>query len=207
MKEIILYPGSFSPLHVGHLCLANYLIETVEADELWFLLTPSNPFKDPRVLLPEDFRAEWAREVLDRHPRMKLSTAEFGLPKPNYTHNTLAHLRRTHPECHFTLLIGTDSLIDLPRWYRGEELVREESFLVYPRPGFATPEWARERPNIRLLGDEVPTFEISSTEIRALLARGCRLPYFLALPSDHPLYKRLLRLLAAAPDKFEPQGS
>ena len=194
MKEVILYPGSFSPLHIGHLCLANYIVETVEADELWFLLTPSNPFKDPKELLPEEFRAEWVREVLDLHPKLKLSVDEFGLPEPNYTFNTLRFLRGKYPDTHFTLLAGMDSLIDLPGWYRGAELLEEQSFLIYPRPGYKIPKDFRERPNIRILED-VPTFEISSTEIREMIARGCDLPYFLTLPSTHPLYVHLKSLL------------
>lgn len=196
MKKVILYPGSFSPLHIGHLCLANYIVETVETDELWFLLTPSNPFKDPKELLPEEFRAEWVREVLDLHPKLRLSTDEFGLPEPNYTYNTLQFLREKYPDHHFTLLAGMDSLIDLPSWYRGAELLESQSFLIYPRPGYSIPEDFGLRPNIRVLGD-VPTFEISSTEIREMLAKGYDLPYFLTLPSSHPLYQRLQKLLSA----------
>ena len=197
MKNVLLYPGSFSPLHVGHLCLANFLIETTEADELWFLLTPSSPFKDPRQLLPQEFRAEWASEVLKRggHPKLRLSTDEFDLPEPNYTYNTLLHLHRKYPGHRFTLLMGMDSLIDLPRWYRGKELMEEQEFLVYPRPGYALPDGYNDRPNIRVL-DDVPTFEISSTEIREMIAKGYALPYFLTLPLAHPLYQRLISLLA-----------
>ncbi len=195
MKKVILYPGSFSPLHIGHLCLANYIVETVETDELWFLLTPSNPFKDPKDLLPESFRAEWIAEVLKLHPKLKLSTDEFGLPEPNYTYNTLRFLSAKYPDHRFTLLAGMDSLIDLPTWYRGKELMAHQEFLIYPRPGYDIPENFRQRANIQIL-DDVPTFEISSTEIREMIARGCNLPYFLTLPASHPLYRKLRDLLS-----------
>lgn len=193
-KDIILFPGSFSPLHVGHLCLANYIVETIRTDELWFVLTPSNPFKDPRELLPEEFRAEWVREVIKFHPKLKLSTDEFGLPEPNYTIDTLAVLRHRYPECSFRILLGMDSLIDLPSWHRGSELMQDESLLVYPRLGYDAPSWMQEYPKIRFM-KEVPMFEVSSTLIREKIRQGLKLPFFLSLPTSHPLYSKLESLL------------
>lgn len=198
-KRILLYPGSFSPMHIGHLCLANYIIETQrDFDELWFLLTPSSPFKEHSPqLLPAEFRRRWAEHVIRSHPHLKLSFEEFGLPKPNYTYDTLTHLRENHKDCDFALLIGMDSLITLPRWYRSEELISETPIIVYPRPGYDIGRIECTIPDTIRILEEVPVFDISSTRIRRMIKSGHDLPYFLATTMDDPMYRELSALLAA----------
>ena len=112
MREILFYPGSYSPLHIGHLCLANYIIEQMRDrfDELWFSLTPSNPFKEDNLLLPDDFRRRWAESLLREHPKIHLSLDEWELPQPNYTLRTMQYLHEKYPDSHFTLLMGLDCL-------------------------------------------------------------------------------------------------
>lgn len=197
-KKILLYPGSFSPMHIGHLCLANYMIESrPEFDELWFLLTPSSPFKNnPNQLLPEDFRRRWAEHVVGKHPRLKVSLEEFELPKPNFTYDTLEHLRAEFTDYDFSLLVGMDSLISLPRWHRGLEIMAETPIFVYPRPGY-TLEMLEVKglPDSITLLEQVPTFDISSTRIRRMLAEGHELPYFLSTETHHPLYHELVQLV------------
>lgn len=196
-KKILLYPGSFSPMHIGHLCLANFIIERHrEFDELWFMLTPSSPFKENSTqLLPADFRRRWAEQVIMEHPRLRLSLEEFELPRPNYTYDTLAHLRREYPHCDFALLIGMDSLRSMPQWYRGEEIMAQTPILVYPRPGYdLSASVLPPGDNITIL-DDVPTFDISGTRIRRMLREGYHLPYFLCTSIEDPLYSELRLLL------------
>lgn len=197
VKEVLLFPGSFSPLHVGHLCLANYVIEQMpEYDELWFLLTPSNPFKEKsQQLLPQDFRRRWAEHVMIRHPRLKLSLEEFELPRPNFTYDTLTHLRDEYSDCHFSLLVGTDSLLSLPHWHRGDEIMVQTPIVVYPRPGYDVDDAQMPKAAVITMVQGVPTFDISSTRIRQMLREGADLPYFLSTSIDDPLYAELRSLL------------
>lgn len=199
MREILFYPGSYSPLHIGHLCLANYIIEQLrdDFDELWFSLTPSSPFKEDNLLLPDDFRRRWAENLLREHPRIKLSLDEWELPQPNYTYRTMQYLHEKYPDTHFTLLMGLDSLLWLPQWYKSEELTATTDILVYPRPGYSLPKdfVLPERTHIV---EDVPTYEVSSSDIRERMMEGKELPYLLATPIDHPLYRELVELIHAS---------
>lgn len=199
MQEILFYPGSYSPLHIGHLCLANYMIEQLRDcfDELWFSLTPSNPFKEDRQLLPDDFRRRWAENLLRQHPKIRLSLDEWELPHPNYTLRTMQYLHEKYPDKHFTLLMGMDSLLWLNKWYHSDELTSTTDILVYPRPGYSLPADFVCPPRVHIM-DDVPTYEVSSSDIRERLAEGKDLPYLLATPIDHPLYRELLRLIHAS---------
>lgn len=203
-KHIVLFPGSFNPMHIGHLCLANYIVETTPTiDEIWVLVTPTNPFKTHTTLLPEDFRVRWARHHVRRHPRLKVSTVELSLPRPSYTIRTLDHLRTLYPTYDFTLLIGMDSLETLPQWHEGSRLMQQERILVYPRLGAKVPEHLQPLPpNITIL--DAPIFEVSATRIRQMVRSGHHLPYFLDLDSDHPLYTELQTLLSQQTDQQPP---
>lgn len=195
VKHIVLFPGSFNPMHIGHLCLANYVVETREdVDELWLMVTPESPFKPSKKLLNEDFRVRWALHQVEKHPQLRVSTTELSLPRPNYTYRTLNHLKEHYPDHRFTLLIGMDSLQTLPQWYEGERLMSETNILVYPRLGYDIPEDLPILPdNIKVI--DAPIFDISATEIRALLGQGHHLPYFLNTTISHPLYIELIEHL------------
>lgn len=187
--NVLLFPGSFSPVHVGHLALANYILETEPLyDELWFLLTPSNPLKDPRKLLPPELRKELLAYHVGQHPRLKLALDEWELPTPSYTWATLEYLSEKYPDIQFTLLLGLDSLTTLPQWKNGDQLMREYPILVYPRSGDSPLPYERLGGNIRFL-QEAPIFDLSSSFIRSLLSKGGRVPYLLSLPMSHPLYR------------------
>lgn len=189
MRRVILYPGSFNPLHIGHLCLANYVVEMhEEVDELWISITPSNPFKHSQELLPEEFRVRWAQQQVHLHPRLKVSTVELSLPQPNYTINTIRYLKEQYPDTQFILLIGMDSLLHLSAWYQADQLLQEVDVWVYPRPGYTSP---KELPiNVKII--EAPTFDISATQLRKMLMAGKQLPYFLAEEDGSDLYYELL---------------
>ncbi|MDO5017311.1 MAG: guanylate kinase [Porphyromonas sp.] len=192
-KRVLLYPGSFNPLHVGHLALANYLIEELEDrfDELWFLLTPNSPFKKQCELLPSDFRAAWISHLIQNHPKLRLSQEEENLEAPYYTINTVRYLKAKYPETRFSLLIGADSLITLPEWHKSAELIDEIDILAFPRPGYdPSVVDSQTLSRVEVLTD-VPTFRISSTLVRELLRSGKALPYLLGIDISHPLYRQL----------------
>lgn len=200
-KHILLYPGSFNPLHVGHLGLANYIIEDQcdRFDELWFMLTPKSPFKQSEHLLDDDFRADWIREVIKDYHKVRLSLEEKKLPHPHYTYNTIIHLKEKYPRYQFTLLIGSDSLETLEQWYRADELLELIDILVYPRPDHTpekinTTKWK----NIEILHD-TPLLEISGTMVRRLIKEGKAIPFILGIDMDHPLYLRLSQEILKLP--------
>lgn len=192
-RRVLLFPGSFNPMHVGHLSLANYLVEKYSDrfDEVWLLLTPASPFKEDRTQLPTPFRAEWIQHLIQHYPKLRLSQEEEELTPPYYTINTIRHLKGKYPKTSFTLLIGGDSLLTLPKWHKADKLLQEVPIIAYPRPGYSVEEAPREvNEKVEVL-KEVPTFHISSTRIRRMLLEGKALPYLLATELTHPLYRQL----------------
>lgn len=192
-KRVLLYPGSFNPLHVGHIGLANFIIEekSDRFDELWFMLTPRSPFKQGEPMLSDSFRAEWIREIIKDYHKVKLSLEELDLPEPHYTYNTIRHLKEKYPKHKFTLLIGSDSLQDFEKWHRSAELLEEIDILVYPRPHHPLEAIKLAQSQKVEILEDAPMFEISSTIIRKLLKEGKALPFLLGIDTDQPIYKRL----------------
>lgn len=196
-KRVLLFPGSFNPMHVGHLAIANFIAEQYSDrfDEVWLLLTPDSPFKEKIEKLPTEFRAEWIRHLIKGYPQLKLSLEENNLKPPYYTVHTVQHLKKKFPKIGFTLLIGADSLVDFPGWHGAEQLLEEIKIIAYPRPAYdrslVKPELLEQ---VELLED-VPTFEISSSQLRQLLIQGKALPYLLGTRLDEPLYRELHQLL------------
>ena len=120
-----IYSGSFNPIHIGHLALANWLCEFEELDEVWFLITPQNPLKRKSDLLDDDLRLRMARAAIADYPKFKVSDIEFHLPQPSYTIDTLHTLSRTYPERDFYFIMGADNWTIFPRWRKHEEILRE----------------------------------------------------------------------------------
>ena len=184
-KKVVLYFGSFNPVHVGHLALANYVCEYAEIDELWFVVTPRNPFKEGTDLMDDDLRLEMVRLATEDYPRFRVCDAEFHLTRPSYTIHTLDYLNQQYPEIDFTLLIGSDNWEGFKGWYQAERILNEYGVLIYPRPDY--PIDAETLPsNISLI--KAPLFEVSSTFIREAMREGKDVRYFL-----HPaVYKKLM---------------
>lgn len=178
----VLFPGSFNPIHIGHLALANHICEFIpEVSAFWFLVTPRNPFKEKKDLLPDPLRKEWVRTAIQRYKKFDISTIEDTLPQPNYTLNTILALKKKYPNREFVLLMGADNLQDLPGWYKIHTLLREIEIWVYPRPGYSNnvPKELQEyKDKIRHIS--APIMEISSTYIRDALRSDKTIPYFLA---------------------------
>ena len=193
--NIGIFSGSFNPIHVGHLALANYLCEFEGLDELWFLVTPRNPFKQGQKLLPDALRLELVRVAISGYSRFRASDFEFRLPQPSYTIHTLDKLKEVYPQHTFHLIIGSDNWAIFDRWKSAEEIIRQFRLYIYPRPGYEVD--ATTLPS-RVHLTQAPMMEISSTGIRALIANGQSTAGLLPQPvekyiKEHKLYTHILK--------------
>lgn len=170
-----IFSGSFNPIHIGHLALANYLCEYEGLDEIWFIVSPQNPLKAQDELWSDELRLRLVELAVEDYPRFHASDFEFQLPRPSYSVHTLEKLREAYPEREFYFIIGSDNWARFDRWYQSERIIRENQILLYPRPGFLVNE--EELPkSVRFVHS--PVFEISSTFIREALSTGKDIRYF-----------------------------
>ena len=170
-----IFGGSFNPIHIGHLALANYLCENDYIDELWFLVSPQNPFKQNEKLLDDKTRLRMVNAAVRGYGRFYVSDFEFSLPKPSYTINTLNKLSETYTDRNFYLIIGADNWAAFDRWKSPEEIISKPHVLVYPRLGYDIPEMLPQ--NVRAV--DSPLIEVSSTFIRESISQGKDVRYFL----------------------------
>lgn len=163
--KIGLFFGTFNPIHVGHLIIANHMAEFTDLEEVWFVVTPHNPFKVKSSLLADHHRFRLVSETTDDYDKLKPSNIEFGLPQPSYTVNTLVHLAEKHPEHDFNLIMGLDNLHTFPKWKNSEVILRDYEIYVYPRVSEKKdlPELLNHE-KVHLI--DAPIVEISSTFIR-----------------------------------------
>jgi len=166
MKKIGLYFGTFNPIHVGHLIIANYLVEFSDLDEVWYVITPQSPFKAKRSLLDNNHRYQMVFEAVKDYPRLKASKIEFNLPQPNYTINTLVHLGEKYGNDHqFCLIMGEDNLKGFHKWKNYDLILENHDIYVYPRISDGSSDQKfMGHPKIRWVN--APIMEISSTFIR-----------------------------------------
>lgn len=170
-KRIGLYFGTFNPIHVGHVIIANHIVEFSNLDEVWFVVTPHNPLKKKSSLLNDFQRLTMVRIAIEDYPKLKDCNVEFDLPQPNYTVNTLAYLEDKHPELDFNLIVGEDNLTNFHKWKNYEVILDRYSIYVYPRvQDIATKVGASGARNIIKI--EAPRIEISSTFIRKCIKEG-----------------------------------
>ena len=172
MKKTGLFFGSFNPIHIGHLILANYILENSDMDELWFVVSPQNPFKDKKSLLKDNNRLDMVQLALKNYPKMRVSNVEFSLPKPSYTIDTLTYLHEKYPEHSFSLIMGEDNLKGLQKWKNSELLIKNHQIIVYPRTfeGEKKDNEYLQHENITLI--KAPIIELSATEIRQMIKDG-----------------------------------
>ncbi|MGG1924318.1 nicotinate (nicotinamide) nucleotide adenylyltransferase [Chryseobacterium sp. NRRL B-14798] len=172
MKKIGLFFGSFNPIHIGHLILANYILENSDMDELWFVVSPQNPFKDKKSLLNDHNRLDMVQLAVKNYPNMRASNVEFSLPKPSYTIDTLTYLHEKYPDYSFSLIMGEDNLKSLHKWKNADILIKNHHIIVYPRVFEGEkkdPEYLQHE-NISLV--KAPIIELSATEIRNMIRDG-----------------------------------
>jgi nicotinate-nucleotide adenylyltransferase len=178
MQKIGLFFGSFNPVHVGHLIIANYMAEYTDLDEVWLVVTPQNPLKKKRTLANNYDRLHLVNLAIEGNPLLKASNIEFGLPQPSYTIDTLTYLKEKHPDDQFTLIMGGDNLRSLPRWKNYEILLRDYRIFVYSRPGYELGPLVAED-NVQVF-TEVPQMSISASFIRKSLQSGKSVRYMLS---------------------------
>ena len=172
MKKIGLFFGSFNPIHIGHLILANYILENTDMDELWFVVSPQNPFKEKKSLLQDHNRLDMVQLALKNYPKMRASNVEFSLPVPSYTIDTLTYLKEKHPDYTFSLIMGEDNLKGLHKWKNAEKLVRDYQIIVYPRISSDKSEGFNDSSIENVSIVNAPIIELSATEIRKMLKEG-----------------------------------
>jgi nicotinate-nucleotide adenylyltransferase len=173
-RRVGLLFGSFNPVHIGHLILAEHFATRTDLAEVWLVVSPQNPFKVGADLMPEAQRLRWVELAIASNPRLRAEPIELKLPRPSYTIATLDALRQRHPSIEFVLLMGGDNLPGLPRWQQAERLLAEFDIYVYPRPGTPQPDLV-SFPRVHVM--QAPLLDISATYIRESLRQGKSICY------------------------------
>lgn len=163
MQKIGLFFGSFNPIHIGHLIIANVMAENSDLDKVWLVVSPQNPFKLSKGLLHEFDRYDMAKAAVADHYKLEVSDVEFHLPKPSYTIHTLAYLTEKHPTKQFKVILGEDNLENFKKWKNYEQILEQFGLYVYPRPCVTNNELNRHT-NVKII--EAPLLDISATYIR-----------------------------------------
>ena len=161
--HIGLFFGSFNPVHVGHMVLANYMASFTDLEQIWFVVSPHNPLKEKSSLLNQNQRLYMVNLAIGDTNKLKSSNIEFALTQPSYTINTLAHLKEKYPQHQFSLIMGEDNLQSFTKWKNYEEILKNHKLYVYPRPN-SNSEDLKTHPNVIMT--EAPLMDISSTNIR-----------------------------------------
>lgn len=162
--KVGLYFGTFNPIHVGHLIIANHFAEHSDLEEIWCVITPQNPFKTKQSVLDNHQRLEMVYLATKEYPKIKPSDIEFQLPQPNYTVHSLAYLEEKYPKHEFALIMGEDNLASLPKWKNAEVLLDRYPIYVYPRK--IEQSYAAVDSKGTIIKVDAPIIEISSSFIR-----------------------------------------
>jgi nicotinate-nucleotide adenylyltransferase len=172
--KIGLYFGSFNPIHVGHLIIADFVANNAGVDQVWLVVSPQNPLKPSSTLLNEYHRLNLTRLATEDNPKLHVSNIEFKLPRPSYTINTLVYLKEKYPEYSFSVVIGSDSYQNIHKWKNYELLLKEYTLIIYERPGFIVVPHTNQNPPLLL---KAPLLDISSTFIRERIKQGKSIKY------------------------------
>lgn len=172
MKKIGLFFGSFNPIHIGHLILANYILENSDMNELWFVVSPQNPFKEKKSLLNDHNRLDMVELAIKNYPDMRASNVEFSFPTPSYTIDTLTYLKEKHPDYSFSLIMGEDNLGSLHKWKNSDLLIKNHHIIVYPRVFEGDKKNSENINNENISLIKAPVIELSATEIRNMIKQG-----------------------------------
>ena len=171
-----LFFGSFNPIHIGHMILAEYMVENTDLKEIWFVVSPQNPLKEKKGLLADYHRLAMVNIAVEDDARMRSCNIEFKMPQPSYTIDTLAYLDEKHPDRHFVLIGGTDILPSFHKWKNYKVLLENYTLYIYNRPHYEPGEYSNH-PNISFF--EAPLLEISASFIRASIKKGKDIRYML----------------------------
>lgn len=174
--HIGLFFGSFNPIHIGHMAIANYMVEFTDMEQLWFVVSPQNPLKEKKNLLGQNQRLYMVNVAVEDFSKFKSSNIEFDLSQPSYTVNTLAHLKEKYPQHTFSLIIGQDNLVTFDKWKNYKEILKQYKLFVYPRPSCEKSQFDTH-PNV--VFTDAPMMNISSTFIRDAIKQKKDVRFFL----------------------------
>ena len=160
--KVGLYFGSFNPIHIGHLIIANHIAYGTDLNEVWFIVSPQNPLKESASLLNEQHRYSLVKIAVEDEKRLKVNNVEFLMPKPSYTIDTLIYLSEKYTQHNFSLIIGSDSYLNFNKWKNYEQIILNYNILIYQRPSFPIKTDLPE--SIKII--HAPLLDISSTQIR-----------------------------------------
>ena len=173
--KVGLFFGSFNPIHIGHMAMANYFAEFTELEKIWLVISPQSPFKTKKNLLAEHHRYYMVQLALEDDSQISPMDIEFHLPKPSYTIDTLTYLSEKYPQHGFNLILGSDNLSYLHKWKNFHELIRQYPIYVYPRPEVDPSEYT-DCYEFKIVN--APLIEISSSFIRNAIKSGKDVRYF-----------------------------
>jgi nicotinate-nucleotide adenylyltransferase len=180
-QKIGLFFGSFNPIHIGHMIIANIMAENTDLNKVWFVVSPQNPFKPSKGLLHEFDRYDMVKAAIADHYKLEVSDVEFNLPKPSYTIHTLAHLTEKFPGKEFKVIIGEDNLENFAKWKNHQEILDQFGLYVYPRPHVTNSE-LRRHSNVKMI--EAPLLDISATYIRNCIKNNKSIRYLVPEPVE-----------------------
>ncbi len=171
--KVGLFFGSFNPIHIGHLIIANHILNETSLQKIWFVVSPQNPLKPSSTLLNEYDRLYLVQKAVEENNNMRASDIEFSLPKPSYTVHTLAYLQEKYSAYTFNIIMGSDSFQNLNKWKNFETIISNYSIIIFKRPGFEV----ENKLNARIDIMQAPLLEISATHIRELIKEGKSIKY------------------------------
>lgn len=191
--KIGLYFGTFNPIHVGHLVIANYMADYTDLDQVWLVVSPHNPLKEKSTLLTDYHRLALVKVAIDDNPKLRASDIEFNLPKPSYTATTLAYLKDKYPENEFALIMGEDNLRTLHKWYNHDKILKNHKIYVYPRVLTIQEEAEISTINSQISNDfrsnsnvifceDAPVMKVSASFVRHAIKEGKDVRYLLTEP-------------------------
>ncbi len=190
-----LFFGSFNPVHIGHMIIANHLAELEKLDQVWMVVSPQNPFKQKHTLANNYDRLHLVRLAIDTHTKIRASDIEFELSIPSYTIDTLTYLKEKFPENEFSLIMGGDNLINFHKWKNADQILKDHHIFVYNRPNYKSVDLINH-PHVHVV--EAPLLDISSSYIRNLIVEGRSFRYLVPEPvydyiSGSNMYQNIAR--------------
>ena len=174
MQKIGLFFGSFNPIHIGHLIIAEVMAQNTDLHKVWLLVSPQNPLKPSKGLLHEFDRHDLVKAAIADNYKLEASDIEFHLSKPSYTIHTLTHLTEKHPDKEFKVIVGEDNLENFVRWKNYQQILEQYGLYVYPRPNVSASE-LKNHPNVKMI--DAPLLDISATYIRRCIKNNKSIRY------------------------------
>jgi nicotinate-nucleotide adenylyltransferase len=180
-QKIGLFFGSFNPIHIGHMIIANIMAENADLNKVWFVVSPQNPFKPAKGLLHEFDRYDMVKAAIADNYKLEVTDVEFHLPKPSYTIHTMAHLTEKFPQKEFRVIIGEDNLENFKKWKNYQQILDEYGLYVYPRPRVTESDLKRHQ-HVKMI--EAPLLDISATYIRECIRNNKSIRYLVPEPVE-----------------------